>query len=150
MENSDEILQILERFTRLKQKEIPKELEDYLQYVARTGDTMFKWSSLKYLFREKLLSVIKHFNEDSQRLEGMWNSFLNTLLYFKFLWFINILFLLTIYSWNPELSKCGSIQLWDHEVIAFGTSWSIQCGTFYRATPLWASHWSSQAIFTYW
>lgn len=70
MENSDEILQILERFTRLKQKEIPKELEDYLQYVAKTGETIFKWSSLKYLFREKLLSVIKHFNEDSPRLEG--------------------------------------------------------------------------------
>lgn len=70
MENSDEILQILERFSRLKQKEIPKELEDYLQFVAKTGDTIFKWSSLKYLFREKLLSVIKHFNEDSQRLEG--------------------------------------------------------------------------------
>jgi len=70
MENSDEILQILERFTRLKQKEIPKELEDYLQYVAKTGDTIFKWSSLKYLFREKLLNVIKHFNEDSPRLEG--------------------------------------------------------------------------------
>lgn len=70
MENSDEILQILERFTRLKQKEIPKELEDYLQYVAKTGDTIFKWTSVKYLFREKLLSVIKHFNEDSQRLEG--------------------------------------------------------------------------------
>ncbi|XP_017074546.1 serine/threonine-protein phosphatase 4 regulatory subunit 2 [Drosophila eugracilis] len=73
MENSDEILQILERFTRLKQKEIPKELEDYLQYVAKTGDTIFKWSSLKYLFREKLLSVIKHFNEDSPRLEEIPN-----------------------------------------------------------------------------
>jgi len=70
MENSDEIMQILERFTDLKQKEIPKELEEYLQYVAKTGDTIFKWSSLKYLFREKLLSVIKHFNEDSPRLEG--------------------------------------------------------------------------------
>ncbi|XP_037724200.1 serine/threonine-protein phosphatase 4 regulatory subunit 2 [Drosophila subpulchrella] len=73
MENSDEILQILERFTRLKQKEIPKELEDYLQYVAKTGDTIFKWSSLKYLFREKLLNVIKHFNEDSPRLEEIPN-----------------------------------------------------------------------------
>ncbi|KAH8356544.1 hypothetical protein KR200_001688 [Drosophila serrata] len=73
MENSDEILQILERFTRLKQKEIPKELEDYLQYVAKTGETIFKWSSIKYLFREKLLSVIKHFNEDSPRLEEIPN-----------------------------------------------------------------------------
>ncbi|XP_033168423.1 serine/threonine-protein phosphatase 4 regulatory subunit 2 [Drosophila mauritiana] len=73
MENSEEIMQILERFTDLKQKEIPKELEEYLQYVAKTGDTIFKWSSLKYLFREKLLSVIKHFNEDSPRLEEIPN-----------------------------------------------------------------------------
>jgi len=90
MENSEEILQILERFTRLKQKEIPKELEDYLQYVAKTGDTMFKWSSLKYLFREKLLSVIKHFNEDSQRLEGKWGiclSKFDVVLYIKFHFF---------------------------------------------------------------
>ncbi|EDW62844.1 serine/threonine-protein phosphatase 4 regulatory subunit 2 [Drosophila virilis] len=73
MENSEEILQILERFTQLKQKEIPQELEEYLQYVAKTGDTIFKWSSLKYLFREKLLNVIKHFNEDTQRLEEIPN-----------------------------------------------------------------------------
>nr|CAB93523.1 PPP4R2-related protein [Drosophila melanogaster] len=73
MENSDEIMQILQRFTDLKQKEIPKELEEYLQYVAKTGDTIFKWSSLKYLFREKLLSVIKHFNEDRRGLEEIPN-----------------------------------------------------------------------------
>lgn len=100
MENSDEILQILERFTRLKQKEIPKELEDYLQYVAKTGDTIFKWSSLKYLFREKLLNVIKHFNEDSPRLEG--NSAANLL--------PNIIFkILTLSCRDPQLSQRGSL-----------------------------------------
>lgn len=70
MENAEEVMQILERFTRLKQKEIPKELDDYLQYVAKTGDTVFKWASLKYLFREKLLNVIKHFHDTSPRVDG--------------------------------------------------------------------------------
>ncbi|XP_037935546.1 serine/threonine-protein phosphatase 4 regulatory subunit 2 isoform X2 [Teleopsis dalmanni] len=65
MENAEEVMQILERYTRLKQKEIPKELDEYLQYVAKTGDTVFKWSSLKYLFREKLLNVIKNFHDTS-------------------------------------------------------------------------------------
>lgn len=70
MENAEEVMQILERFTRLKQKEIPKELEDYLSYVAKTGDTVFKWPTLKYLFREKLLNVIKHFHDTSPRIDG--------------------------------------------------------------------------------
>lgn len=105
MENSDEILQILERFSRLKQKEIPKELEDYLQFVAKTGDTIFKWSSLKYLFREKLLSVIKHFNEDSQRLEG--NTESSSLHFNQF----PKLILLHSVRRDSQLSECGSIQL---------------------------------------
>uniref|UniRef100_A0A1A9WM93 Serine/threonine-protein phosphatase 4 regulatory subunit 2 n=1 Tax=Glossina brevipalpis TaxID=37001 RepID=A0A1A9WM93_9MUSC len=67
MKNAEEVMQILERFTRLKQKEIPKELDEYLGYVAKTGDTVFKWSSLKYLFREKLLSVIKNFLDNTPR-----------------------------------------------------------------------------------
>lgn len=70
MENAEEVMQILERFTRLKQKEIPKELDEYLSYVAKTGDTVFKWPSLKYLFREKLLNVIKHFHDTSPRIDG--------------------------------------------------------------------------------
>lgn len=70
MENAEEVMQILERFTRLKQKEIPKELDDYMHYVAKTGDTVFKWSSLKYLFREKLLNVIKNFHDTSPRVDG--------------------------------------------------------------------------------
>lgn len=71
MENAEEVMQILERFTRLKQKEIPKELDDYMHYVAKTGDTVFKWSSLKYLFREKLLNVIKNFHDTSPRVDDL-------------------------------------------------------------------------------
>ena len=70
MENAEEVMQILERFTRLKQKEIPKELDEYLQYVAKTGDIVFKWPSLKYLFREKLLNVIKNFHDSTPRVDG--------------------------------------------------------------------------------
>ncbi|XP_013103224.2 serine/threonine-protein phosphatase 4 regulatory subunit 2 isoform X1 [Stomoxys calcitrans] len=69
MENHEEIMQILDRFTRLKQKDIPKELDDYLGYVAKTGDTVFKWASLKYLFREKLLNVIKNFYDTTPRID---------------------------------------------------------------------------------
>ncbi|XP_073829743.1 protein phosphatase 4 regulatory subunit 2-related protein isoform X2 [Musca autumnalis] len=69
MENAEEVMQILDRFTRLKQKEIPKELDEYLGYVAKTGDTVFKWSSLKYLFREKLLNVIKNFHDSTPRID---------------------------------------------------------------------------------
>ncbi|XP_061403053.1 serine/threonine-protein phosphatase 4 regulatory subunit 2 [Musca vetustissima] len=69
MENAEEVMQILDRFTRLKQKEIPKELDEYLGYVAKTGDTVFKWTSLKYLFREKLLNVIKNFHDSTPRID---------------------------------------------------------------------------------
>src|SRR5512142_423643 len=69
MENAEEVMQILDRFTRLKQKEIPKELDEYLGYVAKTGDTVFKWASLKYLFREKLLNVIKNFHDTTPRID---------------------------------------------------------------------------------
>lgn len=70
MENSEEVLQILERFTKLKPKDIPKELDDYLGYVAKTGDTVYRWSHVKYLFREKLIRVIKDFHETTPSIEG--------------------------------------------------------------------------------
>lgn len=65
MENAEEILQVLERFTKLKQKEIPRELEDYLCFVAKTGDTIFRWTNIKALYREKLIGVIKQFHEQA-------------------------------------------------------------------------------------
>lgn len=71
MENSEEVLQILERFTKLKPKDIPKELDDYLGYVAKTGDTVYRWSHVKYLFREKLIRVIKDFHETTPSIEDL-------------------------------------------------------------------------------
>lgn len=71
MENSEEVLQILERFTKLKQKDIPKELEDYLCFVAKTGDTVYRWANVKYLFREKLMNVIKDFHDSTQSIDDL-------------------------------------------------------------------------------
>ena len=70
LENAEEILQILDRFTKLKSKDIPLELEDYLLYVAKTGDPVYRWATVQYLFREKLISVIKEFHDTTASIEG--------------------------------------------------------------------------------
>lgn len=69
LENAEEIMHSLEEFSKLKPKMIPRELEDYLGYVAKTGDPVFKWSMVKYLFREKMLSVINDFYEDTLTID---------------------------------------------------------------------------------
>ncbi|XP_062563167.1 serine/threonine-protein phosphatase 4 regulatory subunit 2 [Armigeres subalbatus] len=71
MENRDEVLQLLERFTRLKQKEIPRELEDYLSFVARTGDTVYPWAAVKYFFRTKLSHVIMDFHDNTPSIADL-------------------------------------------------------------------------------
>lgn len=71
MENPEEVLQLLERFTKLKQKEIPRELEDYLSFVARTGDTNFPWAIVKHLFREKLVHVITDFHDNTPSIADL-------------------------------------------------------------------------------
>ena len=69
MENPEEVLQSLDEFAKLKPKDIPKELEDYLSYVAKTGDPVYQWSIVKCLFREKLLNVITDFYESSPTID---------------------------------------------------------------------------------
>lgn len=71
MENRDEVLLLLERFTRLKQKEIPRELEDYLSFVARTGDTVYPWPAVKYFFRTKLSIVIMDFHDNTPSIADL-------------------------------------------------------------------------------
>lgn len=44
LENAEEILQILERYTKQKSKTIPDELNGYLTHVALTGDSVYTWS----------------------------------------------------------------------------------------------------------
>lgn len=70
MDNAEEIFMILERFSKSKQKDIPKELDDYLAFVAKTGDTVYQWQLLKHLFREKLMQVIKDFYESTPSIAG--------------------------------------------------------------------------------
>lgn len=69
MENAEEVMQLLEEFTKMRPKEIPKELEDYLGYVAKTGDPVYQWSLVKNLFREKLIKVITDFFESTLTVE---------------------------------------------------------------------------------
>lgn len=69
MENPEEVLHSLEEFSKLKPKDIPKELEDYLCFVAKTGDPVYQWSAVKSLFREKLVNVITDFYESCPSID---------------------------------------------------------------------------------
>ncbi|KAE8744537.1 hypothetical protein FOCC_FOCC008863 [Frankliniella occidentalis] len=69
MDNPEEVLHSLDEFAKLKPKNIPRELEDYLMYVARTGDPVYQWQTVKILFREKLLNVITEFYETTPTLD---------------------------------------------------------------------------------
>ncbi|RWS28365.1 serine/threonine protein phosphatase 4 regulatory subunit-like protein [Leptotrombidium deliense] len=42
---------------------IPDNLEKYLLSVAKTGDTLYPWSKIKYLLRKKIELVVNEFNE---------------------------------------------------------------------------------------
>lgn len=63
MENPEEILHCLEEFSKMKPKDIPRELEEYLKFVAKTGDPIYQWPAIKSLFREKFIHVITEFYE---------------------------------------------------------------------------------------
>lgn len=69
MENPEEILHSLEEFSKLKPKDIPRELEEYLCFVAKTGDPVYQWGTIKSLFREKLINVITDFYESCPSVE---------------------------------------------------------------------------------
>ncbi|OWR45045.1 hypothetical protein KGM_206603 [Danaus plexippus plexippus] len=69
MENAEEIFHFLEDFSKCERKTIPQELNDYLAYVARTGDPVYQWSLVKSLFKEKLLNVITDFYETTPGIE---------------------------------------------------------------------------------
>lgn len=69
MENAEEILQCLDEFSKVKPKDIPRELEEYLCFVAKTGDPIYQWPLIKCLFREKLINVITEFYETCPSVE---------------------------------------------------------------------------------
>lgn len=93
MDEPELVMQILERFSKLKQtdRDIPRELEEYITFVARTGDSVYHWyvksyamtkasfisqlnsiyrALVKHLFREKLINVITQFYNDSPNIKG--------------------------------------------------------------------------------
>ena len=69
MENLEEVLQVLDEFQKMRPSEIPRELEEYLCWVAKTGDPVYQWSLIKTLFREKLTRVMTDFYESCPTLE---------------------------------------------------------------------------------
>lgn len=69
MDNPEYTFQILEVFSKIKTKEIPRELEEYISYVARTGNPVFQWSLVKVLIKEKLMVVLDEFMDGNANLE---------------------------------------------------------------------------------
>ncbi|CAD6228018.1 GSCOCG00006311001-RA-CDS [Cotesia congregata] len=69
MDNPEEVLQALDEFSKMRPSEIPRELEDYLCFVAKTGDPVYQWSLIKPLFREKLVRVMTDFYENCPALD---------------------------------------------------------------------------------
>ncbi|XP_063226319.1 serine/threonine-protein phosphatase 4 regulatory subunit 2 [Bacillus rossius redtenbacheri] len=69
MENAEGILQTLEEYVKLKPNDIPSELNDYLAHVAKTGDPVFQWSVVKFLFRDKLAKTITEFYESCPAID---------------------------------------------------------------------------------
>ena len=61
MENAEDILMHLTSFEKNPPDAVPKTLDDYLEYIARTGNTVFPWPKIKPLFRFKLEKVISEF-----------------------------------------------------------------------------------------
>lgn len=64
IENAELVMQMLEMYQMYKQQ-VPVELEEYLRYVAKTGNTLFQWTLVKPFIREKILNVIAEFAEHS-------------------------------------------------------------------------------------
>lgn len=68
MENA-KTLHVLGEFAKTKPKDIPKELDDYLRHVAASGDPVYQWSLVKFLFRQKLLNVVMEFYESCPMMD---------------------------------------------------------------------------------
>ncbi|XP_015379958.1 PREDICTED: serine/threonine-protein phosphatase 4 regulatory subunit 2 [Diuraphis noxia] len=64
IENAELVMQMLEMYQMYKQQ-VPVELEEYLRYVAKTGNTLFQWTLVKPFIREKIMNVIAEFVEQS-------------------------------------------------------------------------------------
>lgn len=67
MENVNKILHCLVEVS--KPRYISRELDEYLCYVAETGDSVFPWRNVKCLIREKLLNVLTEFCKQGSPVE---------------------------------------------------------------------------------
>jgi len=63
MENPENVLMELSGFEKTPSSVIPKSLEDYLVFVAKTGNTVFPWHKIKPLIKSKLEVIIREFSE---------------------------------------------------------------------------------------
>lgn len=61
MENPEEVLSWLEEAARRRPATIPRELDEYLAWVARTGEPVYSWNLVRPLLKEKLLQVLQDF-----------------------------------------------------------------------------------------
>ncbi|XP_077289325.1 uncharacterized protein LOC143913429 [Arctopsyche grandis] len=61
MENPEEVLSWLEEAARRRPATIPRELDEYLAWVARTGDSVYRWPLVRSLLKEKLIQVLHEF-----------------------------------------------------------------------------------------
>nr|SVE73777.1 EOG090X0BWU [Daphnia atkinsoni] len=57
------ILDALNDYDKQKTTEIPKPLEEYINHLAKTGETLFPWLKIRGVLRHKLELVIANFKE---------------------------------------------------------------------------------------
>lgn len=50
-------------YDKQKTPEIPKSLEEYINHLAKTGETLFPWLKIRGVLRHKLELVIANFKE---------------------------------------------------------------------------------------
>lgn len=62
MENPENVLMELNIFEKEPASSLPKVLEEYLVFVAKTGNTVFPWPKIKPVVRTKLDLIITDFN----------------------------------------------------------------------------------------
>ncbi|KAK7077192.1 protein phosphatase 4, regulatory subunit 2 [Halocaridina rubra] len=63
MDNLETILEELEQFEKKAGSGTSKILEEYIQHVAKTGDTLLPWNRIRYFMRFMLASVMNDFYE---------------------------------------------------------------------------------------
>nr|SVE84470.1 EOG090X0BWU [Daphnia pulex] len=59
----ESILDELNDYDKQKTPEIPKNLEEYINHLAKTGETLFPWLKIRGVLRHKLELVIANFKE---------------------------------------------------------------------------------------